>query len=132
MQTLPNHELTPEQLDEIQSFAQSQASPGVRDLLLNIIASARNGDEIVFIDDAKSCTPSEAAKQIGMSRTHLYKLLDRGEIPFYLVGRHRRIRVRDLVEFEKKRHNDRLELAERFARQHETAVSADDEIAGLL
>jgi excisionase family DNA binding protein len=67
-----------------------------------------------------------------MSRTHLYKLLDRGEIMFHRVGRDRRIRLRDLVAFEAQRDGDRLELAERFAHQHKTAAAATDEIADLL
>lgn len=67
-----------------------------------------------------------------MSRTHLYKLLDRGEIVFHRVGRDRRIRIYDLLEFEEQRQRDRRELAERFAHQRQTAAAASDEIADLL
>lgn len=132
MQTLPTSKITPEHLSEIRNFAESDVSPGVRDLLLDLISSIHDGDEIIAAEKDESLTPSQAAKQLGMSRTHLYKLLDRGDIAFYFVGRDRRIRLRDLVEFEKKRHNDRLELAERFASQRETAIAADEEIARLL
>lgn len=132
MQTLPTSKITPEQLEEIHDFAQSDASPSVRDLLIELISSIRDGDEIIIADKNKSLTPSEAAKELGMSRTHLYKLLDSQQILSYPVGRHRRIHVKDLVEFKKQRHNSRLELAERFARQNETAAAADEEIANLL
>jgi excisionase family DNA binding protein len=77
-------------------------------------------------------TPNQAAERLGMSRSHLYKLLDRGEIMFHRVGRDRRIRVRDLLDFEAQRQRDRRELAERFARQNETRAAVIDELADLF
>ena len=77
-------------------------------------------------------TPNEAAKHLKMSRTHLCKLLDRGDIPSHKVGSHRRILVSDLMEFNRQRHADQLELAEKFARQRETAHAVDDDFADLL
>ena len=66
------------------------------------------------------------------TRTHLYKLLDRGEILSHRVGRDRRVRLSDLIEFEKQHQRDRRELAERFAHHRKTAAAANDEIADLL
>lgn len=70
--------------------------------------------------------------ELGMSRTHLYKLLDSGEIPCDHVGRDRRIRVHDLLDFEARRMRDRRELAQRFATQRKTRAGAIDEVADLL
>jgi excisionase family DNA binding protein len=67
-----------------------------------------------------------------MSRTHLYKLLDRGEIPFDRVGRDRRIRVHDLLDFESRRRRERHELAQRFTSQRNTRAGTIDEVADLL
>jgi excisionase family DNA binding protein len=67
-----------------------------------------------------------------MSRTHLYKLLDRGEIISYRVGRDRRIELKDLAAFESQRQRDRRELAERFATQRQTLAAAIDEVASGL
>jgi excisionase family DNA binding protein len=67
-----------------------------------------------------------------MSRTHLYKLLDAGEIPFHNVGRDRRIEMRDLLLFEENRDAARRELAERFAQQRATTETAVDELAAEL
>ncbi|GAB2500789.1 Helix-turn-helix domain protein [Corynebacterium atrinae] len=132
MQTLPTSALTSEDLDEIQAFAKSDVSSSVRDLLLSLVASIREDEDIIAVGEDGSVTPNQAAKKLGMSRTHLYKLLDRGDIDFYSVGRVRRIRMRDLLEFEKQRDSDRRDLAERFARQSETSAGADEEIARLL
>ena len=67
-----------------------------------------------------------------MSRTHLYRLLDRGEIVSHRVGRDRRIRLSDLIGFETQRQRDNRELAERFANQQKTRSGAIDELAELL
>lgn len=132
MQTLETAKIPSEQLDALDEFARSDAGPELRDVLLSISRCIREGDEVVTIDGDQTITPSQAAERLNMSRTHLYKLLDRGEILFHRVGRDRRIRMRDLVEFEKQHQRDRRELAERFAHQRKTAVAANDEIADLL
>jgi excisionase family DNA binding protein len=132
MQTLQTDNITSEQLDALDAFARSDADPELRDLLLSLSQCVRAGDEIVTVNGDETITPSQAAERLGMSRTHLYKLLDRGEILSHRVGRDRRIRVTDLVEFEKLHQRDRRELAERFAHQRQTSAAATDEIADLL
>lgn len=132
MQTLQTTKITSQQLDALDEFARSDAGPELRDLLLSLSRCVRAGDDLVIVDGDKTITPSQAAERLGMSRTHLYKLLDRGEILFHRVGRDRRIRLSDLIEFENKHQHDRRELAERFAHQRKTAAAANDEIADLL
>lgn len=77
-------------------------------------------------------TPNQVAQRLGMSRTFLYKLLDRGEIVSHRVGRDRRILLVDLIAFEAERQRSRRELAERFAHQDQNRADAVEEIAGLL
>ncbi|MHA2790102.1 helix-turn-helix domain-containing protein [Corynebacterium sp. S7] len=132
MHTIPTSQIHSDQLQEIKLIAESKASPEVRDLLLQIVSSIREGEKIVATDSDESLTPSQAAKHLGMSRTHLYKLLDRGDISYFSVGRDRRIQLHDVLAFAQKRHHDRSELAERFSRQQKSTVSADAEIADLL
>src|SRR5680860_753566 len=86
MQTLHTDQITPEQLDELDKFARSDAGPELRDLLLSLSRCVRAGDELVIVDGDETITPSQAAERLGMSRTHLYKLLDRGEILSHRVG----------------------------------------------
>ncbi|MFE3999249.1 helix-turn-helix domain-containing protein [Nocardioides sp. YIM B13467] len=132
MKTLETATIPVEQLTALEQFAASTAGPELRDLLLSLSRCVRDGDEIVAIDGSQTVTPSQAAERLGMSRTHLYKLLDRGEIVFHRVGRDRRIRLHDLAAFEEQRQRDRRELAERFAHQHATTEAANDEIAALI
>ena len=132
MHALSDHKFTPAEVAEVQQLATSNASPAIRDLLLDRSKSLENGDRLIALGDDSSCSPAEASKLIGMSRTHLYKLLDRGDIPFHTVGTHRRILFQDLIQFRNKMHADRLELAEKFAHQDRLKASANEEIANLL
>lgn len=132
MQTIETSNIPADQLDALEKYALASAGSELRDVLLSLAHCAREGSELVVVDDTAVLTPSQAAERLGMSRTHLYKLLDRGEIMSHRVGRDRRIRLRDLLEFEARRQRDRRELAERFANQHTTRAGAVDEVADLL
>lgn len=99
---------------------------------MSVTRCIRDGESLVTVDGHATLTPNQVAERLGMSRSHLYKLLDRGEIVSHRVGRDRRIRLSDVIAFEAERDHDRRELAERFAKQHETRSGAIDEIADLL
>lgn len=132
MKTIDTASVPSDQIDALEQYARTNAGPEMRDVLLAISHCVREGAEFAVIKESAELTPSEAAQLLRMSRTHLYKLLDRGEIVFHRVGRDRRIRMRDLLDFDKQRERDRRELAERFAGQQQTQAGATDEIADLL
>jgi len=64
----------------------------------------------------ETVTPAQAARLIGVSRPHVYKLLDEGVIVHHRVGNHRRIRLADLKAYRAEIETARKELAETFAR----------------
>lgn len=132
MQNVLGRGLSSEEITDIQRLAESAKTEAVRDLLLRVASSSGSGTGIPSFAEDRTYTPAEAAKRIGMSRTHLYKLLDRGALPSHRVGSHRKIFASDLNAFEEKRQADRIELAERFSRERETAAAVDDEIADVL
>jgi excisionase family DNA binding protein len=47
-------------------------------------------------------TSQEAADFLNVSRPYLIRLLDEGKLPFRLVGLHRRIQRRDVIEFDRR------------------------------
>ena len=77
-------------------------------------------------------TPAQVAQRLQVSRTHLYKLLDSGQIPSHRVGRDRRVSGRDIAAFERRRQEERRALAERFARAETIRRGAVDELAAEL
>lgn len=50
-------------------------------------------------EDRYLLTVEEAAQKLGISRAHLYTLLQRGEVPSVHLGRSRRISVRALQDW---------------------------------
>ena len=110
MQTIQTSNVPDDQLDSLVQFARDSAGPELRDVLLSLSRCIQDGVDLAAIDPTSTITPSEAAERLGMSRTHLYKLLDRGEIMSHRVGRDRRIRITDLFAFETQRQADRIEL----------------------
>lgn len=131
METITNGGVPAAQLDQLDKLAE-QTGPEMHELLTSLSRCLRAGSEIVAVDPTSDMTPNQVASRLGMSRSHLYKLLDAGAIPSHRVGRDRRIRFVDLVEFEEQRQRDRRELAERFAHQKRTHDSTIDELAELL
>ncbi len=58
---------------------------------------------------------------LGVSRPHLIKLLESGELPFHKVGAHRRIRMKDLMEYQRIRDRGRREALDEMARKAQEA-----------
>jgi excisionase family DNA binding protein len=56
-----------------------------------------HGVGILPLEDEVST--EEAARHLGVSRPHLVRLLEKGEIPFRKVGSRRRIRALDLAAY---------------------------------
>lgn len=132
MLTLSADQFSDADVEKMEAIAQSDLPPVIQALFHEIVDYVRSGETVFMLPADQELTPNEAAKHLRMSRTHLCKLLDRSEIPSHKVGSHRRILVSDLVKFNRQRHADQLELAERFARQHQTAEAVDDEFGDLI
>jgi excisionase family DNA binding protein len=72
--------------------------------LLRLVSSGR-GFRMIPVD--AELTTQQAADLLNVSRPHLVKLLEDGEISFFKTGRHRRVKAADLFEYKKKRDTDR-------------------------
>lgn len=53
---------------------------------------------------------------MGVSRPHLIKLIDAGELPFHMAGTHRRIFLNDLVAYQKHRDSARKAALDQIAK----------------
>lgn len=63
----------------------------------------RNGVGVTVAREDDRLTPARAAAILGISRTHLYKILDAGLLPFFVVGeRDRRILMADVHDYLKR------------------------------
>lgn len=70
-------------------------------LLAQILKATSQGKPISLVPVATELTTQSAAEFLGCSRPHLVKLLETGEIPFTKIGKHRRVKFEDLVNYKK-------------------------------
>jgi excisionase family DNA binding protein len=68
-------------------------------LLMNILEAMAAGRSVTLIPENVELTTVEAAEALNVSRSFLIKLLDEGPIPHRNVGRHRRIRMEDVIAY---------------------------------
>ncbi|PTL59959.1 excisionase family DNA-binding protein [Paraconexibacter algicola] len=64
-----------------------------------VVRGMAAGQTITLMPTGKQLTTQQAAEMLHMSRPHLIKLLDRGEIAFEKVGTHRRLMVEDVLAY---------------------------------
>ena len=85
------------------------------EMISDVVKARANGQEVIVTQGFEEVTPSEAAVLLGMSRPHVRRLMDRGAIPFRLVGTHHRIRVADVRAFDRAERQRQEEAMSEFS-----------------
>lgn len=70
--------------------------------LSSILEYMSQGRAVSVLSVDEELTTQEAADILNVSRPHVVKLSEEGKIPFHKVGRHRRIKLKDLLAYKKK------------------------------
>ena len=70
-------------------------------------------------------TSQRAANLLGVSRPFMVRLLEEGELPFHMVGSHRRVYLKDLLAYQKHRDAERHGAINRMARMELEAGTYD-------
>jgi excisionase family DNA binding protein len=92
-------------------------------VLRDIVHYMSHGVTVQLMPMHSQLTTQEAAEILGVSRPHLVKLVEREEIPYYKVGKHRRIRLIDLLVYKERRDSKRRQVLDQ--------IKADSEELGL-
>jgi excisionase family DNA binding protein len=71
-------------------------------LLSAIVSNMAAGKSMAIILSDATIGTQEAADYLDVSRPYIVRLLEKGEIPFSKVGTHRRIKVSDVIAYQKK------------------------------
>lgn len=86
-------------------------------LLKDIVRNMQLGRAMVLVPENQQLTTQRAADLLGVSRPHLIKLLEAGDLPYHRAGSHRRIYFRDLVHYQKRRDGERKAALDSIARE---------------
>ena len=98
--------------------------PGeIFEVLRDVVAALAQGLAITVAPHQTVLSTSEAAGLLGVSRPTLVRLLEAREIPFSQPGRHRRVRLADLLAYQQRASRGRAALLDQMV--------ADSEDAGL-
>lgn len=91
--------------------------PGaVFEVLRTAVGFMSHGQAITLVPDNKVVTTQRAADLLGMSRPFFIKLLDAGAMAHHRVGNQRRVYLRDVMGYAKKRDQERLAALDRLSR----------------
>ncbi|MFI0505904.1 helix-turn-helix domain-containing protein [Streptomyces albogriseolus] len=84
----------------------------VAEMFASMLAALANGQGVQIMPVDAVLTTQQAADMLNVSRPYLIGLLESGEIPYKLVGRHRRIRFADLRQYLREDDAKRKEAAD--------------------
>jgi excisionase family DNA binding protein len=90
-------------VDEDGRSAELVLAPALSRLLLELLRHVGRGDAVTLVPVSQMLTTQQAADILNVSRPFLIGLLERGDIAFETVGRHRRVKAEDLFAYKRAR-----------------------------
>lgn len=97
--------------------------PSIYNILLQVIGYMSQGQGVSVIPVMQELTTQAAANFIGVSRPFFVELLKKNELPFHRVGTHRRVYLKDLLQYRDKRDSYRKRILGEMAAE---AISSGD------
>ena len=95
-------------------------------LLLNVLKIMQGGIAVSIVPQMQELSTQRAANLLGVSRQFLVRLLDEEKLPFHRTGTHRRVYLKDVLEFRKRRDQQRKESIEKIAKEEVAQGTYDD------
>lgn len=86
------------------------------EFLVKLNAGLGEGQSVAIVQNDAQLTTVEAARMLGVSRQFLIGQLEKGEIPFHMVGTHRRVYVRDVLAYKMRRDGKRRRILDDLTR----------------
>jgi excisionase family DNA binding protein len=88
--------------------------PEVFEVLRDVVEAMAQGQAVTIAPVHQRLTTQEAADLLGVSRPTVVKLLESGEIPFEQPGRHRRVRLADVLAYRERASAERRSALDRM------------------
>lgn len=83
-------------------------------LFLHLLAEMSQGNAVALIPTHSELTTQQAADLLNVSRPYVVKLLDEGKIPSRAVGRYRKVRFDDLMEYKRRDDESRAKILDKL------------------
>jgi excisionase family DNA binding protein len=99
--------------------------PELRQLLAEVVKTMRRGQAVSFAPLGQQLTTQQAADLLGISRPTLIKLLEQGRIPYETPGRHRRLRLSDVLAFQQLRRDEQRQALKDLASESQDLALYD-------
>ncbi|QBJ96033.1 helix-turn-helix domain-containing protein [Rhodococcus sp. ABRD24] len=96
----------------------------VRQLLVDAVDVLARGQAVTIEPRRKVLTTQEAAELLGITRPTFVRLLENGVIPYTAPGRHRRVELTDVLDFQQRERERRRRVLDEMA--HEADSDPDD------
>jgi excisionase family DNA binding protein len=98
----------------------------IYEILVRVVREMDRGNGITIMPVHAELTTQQAAELLNVSRPYLVKLLEEKAIPFHMVGRHRRVRVHDLLDYKERRDSERRRLLKKMVEEGQEAGLYDE------
>lgn len=83
-------------------------------LLIEILEAMAAGQGVTIIPENAELSTAQAADVLNVSRPYLIKLLESNHIPYRKVGKHRRVRMEDVMAYKKAIDAEREEILDQL------------------
>lgn len=90
--------------------------PNLYSFLCQLLSDLKAGRSVTILQSNAVLTTVEAAKMLAVSRQFLIQLLEQNQIPFHMVGTHRRLYARDVLAYKSRRDSARRKTLDDLAR----------------
>jgi excisionase family DNA binding protein len=95
-------------------------------ILVRVAEVLERGDAITLVPVHQELTTQQAADLLNVSRQYLVRLLDEGKIPYMRTGKHRRLRIDDVLAYKQTRDRERDESLSELTRLSEEFGGYDE------
>ena len=90
-------------------------------VLERVVEVLARSDEITVVPVGKELTTQQAADLLNISRQYLVRLLEHGKVPYSKTGKHRRLRIEDVLAYKDGRDRERKAQLDELASMSEEA-----------